>query len=119
MILSDRKGKKFAAHFRHVQDTEEHWKTECTVHELPCSEKARPCNTDPSSTGVAKCAATDNFCRATGRIIALTRALQPLPRSLRAQLWASYFSQNKIPPARGGSKEFGAKNSDVPKSMEA
>ena len=97
MILIDKSGRKYAAHFRHIQDEENRWATECTVHELPCSEQARPCNTEPHSTGVAKCARMDNFCKATGRKLALARALRPLPRSLRSELWANYFEHFKQP----------------------
>lgn len=43
------------------------------------------------STGYALCVMADNFVKATGRRIALTRALAGFPREVRAEFWAQYW----------------------------
>jgi len=41
--------------------------------------------------GVADCSAADQFCRATGRKLALTRAVAELPKHVRKALWDGYW----------------------------
>jgi hypothetical protein len=94
VLIAD--GKHFAAHFRHTNENGR-WSTFATVHVGPCYLKARPCETEPSVTGVAHCAPQDGFNKSTGRKIALARALKDVPRDTRRQLWASYFEHFKKP----------------------
>jgi hypothetical protein len=44
---------------------------------------------------VAACAREDNFCKANGRKIALTRALSDaqLPKTVRTAIWTDYFKR--------------------------
>lgn len=43
--------------------------------------------------GEAYCSYDDIFCYETGRKIALTRAIKPLPKSVRRGLWEAYFNR--------------------------
>src|SRR3970282_32818 len=51
--------------------------------------------------GVASCSLSDNFCKDTGRKIALARALSklrkqlPLPKTERAMIWKAYRTRNE------------------------
>ena len=47
------------------------------------------------SIGSAVCSKDDNFCRATGRKIALTRALQNYPREFRREVWQAYHKRGQ------------------------
>ena len=47
------------------------------------------------SSGYAVCSKDDNFCRATGRKIALTRALQNYPREFRREVWQAYHKRGQ------------------------
>ena len=47
------------------------------------------------SIGVTVCSTDDNFCRATGRKIALTRALQNYPREFRREIWQAYHKRGQ------------------------
>lgn len=96
MILQIDEGLTFLAHFRHVQ-IDGRWQTHCSVHCAPCLTQSRPCGTETKLNGVAKVSEKDSFCRATGRKIAFTKAIQTLPRSERRLLWAAYFSKNRVP----------------------
>ena len=44
-------------------------------------------------SGISLCSSRDNFCKETGRKIALTRAISRLPREVRQLIWAEYFSR--------------------------
>lgn len=134
MILTDARGNKYWAHFRHVPEhvtagalltinkkrTDEghivaralvekikhkqpefevtFWRTECSLHAGKCPNMDRPRGTAcsaPSLHGHADCSPLDTFLRYEGRKGALQRALETLPRELRAELWASYFEQRR------------------------
>jgi len=43
------------------------------------------------SSGMANCSRLDQFCRATGRKLALTRAVAELPKHVRAAIWEGYW----------------------------
>lgn len=45
------------------------------------------------SHGYAFCSHLDRFNRETGRKVALTRALQSLPREIRKKFWEAYFNR--------------------------
>lgn len=55
----------------------------------------------PSSWGLAVCSKSDRFCKETGRKVALGRAILglhlgngwPITRTLRREIWNSYFSR--------------------------
>ena len=51
-------------------------------------------NGDTLGVGVAKCVPEDNFCKATGRKLSLTRALAKWPKDLRQQIWECYFYEH-------------------------
>lgn len=74
---------------------------ECTVHAGPCKLRERPCGTE-SAYGRALCAKADVYMRATGRALALTRALHQgaIPRPVRRLIWARYFTVSRKPKAR-------------------
>lgn len=93
MILNTSEG-EFRAHFRH-EKTEAGWRTECSVHVAPCLTASRPCGSESLGIGVAKCSPRDAFCRATGRKVAFGRAIAPLPRHVRRELWDAYFNGSK------------------------
>jgi len=44
-------------------------------------------------SGSSLCSSRDNFCKETGRKIALARAIRDLPRDVRQLVWADYFSR--------------------------
>jgi hypothetical protein len=110
MVL-DVNGQQYTAHFSHVTDYEEtgefrgfravtvpRHRTFCKLHEGRCQVKGCACLPDASSyVGEAFCNPQDQFTRKIGRKLALARALALLPRTLRQQIWASYF---KISPHR-------------------
>lgn len=41
--------------------------------------------------GTANCSTSDQFCRATGRKLALTRAVADLPKHVRKAIWEGYW----------------------------
>jgi hypothetical protein len=41
--------------------------------------------------GIACCSSGDQFCRATGRKLALTRAVAELPKHVRKAIWDGYW----------------------------
>ena len=43
------------------------------------------------SSGLANCSRLDQFCRATGRKLALTRAVAELPKHVRKAIWEGYW----------------------------
>ena len=45
-------------------------------------------------TGVACCSLSDQFCRATGRKLAFTRAVSAFDRDTRTQFWGAYLNGN-------------------------
>src|SRR5256885_1886821 len=109
MILIDGDGTRWGAHFRHVAEDvrietprkfggeqwfrkTKRWETQCTIHVGPCKKEERVCRT-PGTTGVAKCSLKDEFKKITGRKLAFARAIEPLPRGVRRQLWENYFEQ--------------------------
>lgn len=62
-------------------DAPDHRRTSCSVSwggiQLTC--------------GVADCSVSDQFCRATGRKLALTRAVAALPKHVRKAIWDGYW----------------------------
>lgn len=93
MILGDQDGVQYSVHF-HYGRLDGRRTTHCTIHRSPCLAKTRPCGT-PGGLGTAVCSTTDEFRKATGRKIALARAMAMLgiPRERRARLWTSYLSK--------------------------
>lgn len=104
-MLLDVGDRKYAVHFSHRRDFEvdasrvdsdgdsivvAHWTTYCQVHEGIC--KVKGCaDAEHPYFGAAHCNPQDQFSKSAGRKISLGRALQPLPRSLREQIWIAYF----------------------------
>lgn len=46
-------------------------------------------------TGVATCNVGDQFNYETGRRLSLARAIAPLPREIRKEIWEQYFAQKE------------------------
>ena len=74
--------------------------TVCTLHHGDCpplwNRTALPrCSKIGAVEGIARCSVRDRFVRATGRKIALARAMkaQGIPRVERRVLWAVYFGR--------------------------
>lgn len=118
MILTDSNGQPYRAHFRHVRlhdrkinarmsgrfdsGSDRWWmRTECTLHAGAWHIKSRPeGDTTPVFEGVAKCSRLDNFDRHKGLKLAFERALHamfPEDTSMRAQLWASFWTRVRKP----------------------
>lgn len=100
MLLQTKDGQVFMIHFHHeaVDARLVSHRTSCTVHLGLCTEKKRPCNTKDSITAFALTSRKDNFDKAKGRKLALSRALTIYARELRAELWAEYLKIN--PPKK-------------------
>lgn len=94
----------YAVHFHHqpvYDDTSlEKWATFATIHPGRCASNERPCKTPESVTGVARCSKKDMFSRAVGRKLALKRAIDWMPRELRAQIWVEYLKRPGNVPKR-------------------
>ena len=102
-MLLDIGDTKYAVHFAHrlnhtiYEDGRQvpEWATYCGIHEGPCTVKGCAMNPQPYQ-GAAYCNPGDQFSKKAGRKISLGRALKPLPRSLRQQIWEQYFKVVKI-----------------------
>jgi hypothetical protein len=95
-MFLDTGDKQFTAHFQHFRDSREHWLTRVKIHPGRCEVKG--CVgivTQPEEfyQGVAKCCARDQFTKRTGRKIALERAIRPMPRDIRKEIWQAYWRQ--------------------------
>lgn len=55
-----------------------------------CTISARPSDW-LLKTGATNCSPADQFCRATGRKLALTRAVAELPKHVRKAIWEGYW----------------------------
>ncbi len=49
------------------------------------------CKMDDNLLEKTSCSVKDNFCKATGRKIALKRAIELLPKKERTLIWNDYF----------------------------
>lgn len=83
------------AHFHHWPS-----RTVCTLHHGACpplwDRQAFPrCSAVGVVEGVAKCSPRDQFAKATGRKLALARALRTLgvQRDVRRGVWQAYFDK--------------------------
>lgn len=94
MRLTDAHGQLYKAHFYYDGDGRR--TTHCRLHREQCDRTPAIC-TKPSTIGVAVCSRQDEFTKATGRKIALSRAMFGIERSTRGQLWADYLIQ--CPPS--------------------
>ena len=96
MILKDAEGGIYVAHFSHkLADDKKHVHTTCRIHQGPCIhvlEPIRHCSVPPSGLGIARRNPMDVFRKAVGRKLAFERAIGVFRRTLRAQLWKSYWS---------------------------
>lgn len=93
-MLLDVGDKQYAVHFSHYRIPV--CETGCSIHEGRCKVKGCAELIHPYR-GLAICHENDQFNKAVGRKISLGRALQPLPRELRKQIWYAYF---KLSPHR-------------------
>ena len=70
----------------------------CLVHTGPCIlTHAEPRHCINGLHGEARCSRKDNFVRAVGNRLALTRAIETLPISTREALWAAYWQVARRP----------------------
>lgn len=112
MILRDKSGNEYSAHFRHVcvpltltqswgrRDTVGKWSTECTFHFGRCKRgrdadgRLMKCSAlGRTDTGYANCSVKDDFRKVTGRKLALSRAMAYTRREIRREIWEDYFKQ--------------------------
>jgi|SRR5579864_6656402 len=93
MKLVTASGITFLVHFHHEQVDERlwNWITTATIHQGPCKEKKRPCDTEGAVVGIARSSRKDPFNKAKGRKLALGRAVHAYARAVRAELWAEYL----------------------------
>lgn len=96
MLLRTAKGTIWSLHFRHTNDLNNRRMTICTVHSGKCQKDVRPCEEPNTQTGIARCAAGDQFDRRVGRQLSLTRAIEKLSRETRTQIWIAYRAYNPI-----------------------
>ena len=59
-------------------------------HGVVCAVESS--DSDDILLGYAYCHPTDQFCRATGKKLALTRAIEELPRETRREVWRDYHN---------------------------
>lgn len=94
MTLSDHRGNQYVAHF-HYGKFDERRLTHCALHPAPCPDRPAktPCFNEHQGKGHAACSQRDEFKKATGRKIALARAMADLGlgRAARTALWANYL----------------------------
>ena len=85
----------FKAHFWHDRDSFGRWRTRVRLHAGPC--EGTPCAKSYAVAGEARCSFTDIFCKATGRKLALARALKTMARDMRREIWLAYWAVSKPP----------------------
>jgi len=49
------------------------------------------CMIDKTVSGASYCSIKDQFCKETGRKLALTKAIKSFPKDERRQIWDQYF----------------------------
>lgn len=93
-MIFDVNGTKFVLHVHHER-VEGRWETRVRLHDGDCQhqDEEKPCIA-PAYSGFSFCSPKDIFSRAVGRRVALTRALESLPRPLRGYLWRAYNLQS-------------------------
>jgi len=102
MKLADDQGNTYKAHFYHSSMNNlgvRLWpRTECRLHLDPCVLTTALCTAQPAGVGIAVCSRRDEFRKATGRKIALSRAMLDLgiERATRAKLWEDYLEQVRL-----------------------
>lgn len=62
------------------------------LHFIRGATICRVIHADKSDVAVARCSCADQFNKATGRKISLTRALTGFPRKVRKQIWQAYWA---------------------------
>ncbi len=65
--------------------------------------------------GRAWCHENDNFCKETGRKLALTRAVKDLPKEQRKAVWEAYLNRKVLADPEGGKRDTGASAAGEPK----
>jgi hypothetical protein len=108
MRLTTESGEEFHAHFYHhsvgKRRRRPHLRTEVRLHPGPCTLDAnKHCTHEAVHAMATQHSRLDGFDKKVGRVVALDRALkasEAFPRELRAQLWASYQNQAKMPRSR-------------------
>ena len=85
-------GMSYTIHFKHNTDEDGVRYTYCRLHEGDCKGGS---HNHIFSDAVAICHPTDQFSKAKGRILSLTRAIKEYnaSRELRRLIWAEYFKQ--------------------------
>ena len=83
---------RFSLHFHHIQRPDLR-ATQAWIHEGDCTISGAHCVRAPAGGGFAMCSGADEFRKATGRKIALLRAMQAagLSKSTRTFVWQQYF----------------------------
>ncbi len=93
MILVDDRGVQWHAHFQHFRTPR---RTTVKLHDGPCIDA--PCVVPAQWITTARCHPVDQFVKAKGRKVALTRAMAAmgLPKAARTALWRSYLRQTRV-----------------------
>ena len=87
MIVKGLAGVEYNVHFHYFFHRRQQY-THCLIVNVEEPEK--------NYGGYASCSLADNFCRATGRKIALARAIRGLfNREERKAFWAAYWEERK------------------------
>lgn len=86
-------GKQYRVNFAHLKYDDGERVTVCSFG-LPVAKGELP---KVLATGVARCSKHDNFNKATGRKLSLTRALNGVEftKSQRTQVWNQYFGKQE------------------------
>jgi len=101
-MLLETNGTVYSLHFSHEKNGQGQWETRCVLHEGKC--RVKDCAHNPDGAfrgfGLARCNPVDQFNKARGGTVSLTRALNTFTpvanhRELRKQIWSAYF---KISP---------------------
>jgi len=89
MIINGRNGNDYRVNFRYERGL-----TQCIVERVKAGGQFKTAR-DLELSGAASCDKRDNFCKETGRKIALARAVETMPRSERQIVWEGYRARKK------------------------
>ena len=81
----------YRLNFSHYED-ENGRATACTIERVEAGGRFKDDGSQIGTVGKAQCAPEDNFCKATGRKISLTRALSTVDKAERSDIWDAYLA---------------------------
>lgn len=83
----------YRLNFKHIREVEPS-STVCSIERVKTGGSFKE-SAETLGSGEATCAHIDNFCRSTGRKVALSRAMKSVDKALRKGIWDGYFKQVK------------------------